>query len=282
MKTKIVSITTLMLLIMFMVSCDEVITRDPSPETSPTSNKVYFAKQNSKLTLPISADSFGVILARKVYAEALTVDLKYSVINSGLFTGPKSVTFPAGDSTLTFFIKVGDVELVKKYMIEISVSNANQIDAYSISDVYPTISFNVLKEDFIPYAEGTYTSDFFGSNWPMVLEHSVATSTYRLSDCWLLADSTLVILPGNDVTFKWAGDTIVAVIGGVFKPGATAYTPSLQTGYVDATYGMVWAVFNGVNVYKATTKTFTFPITWRVTAGSFGKYSDKYLITTVL
>jgi len=281
MKTKIVSITTLTLLIMFMVSCDEgVVTRDPSPETSPTSNKVYFAKQNSLVTLSIDADSFGVIIARKVYAEALTVDLDYSATNSGLFTGPKSVTFPAGDSTLTFFIKVGDVELVKKYMIEISVSNADQIDAYSISDVFPTISLNVLKEDFIPYAEGTLTSAFFGGSWPLVLEHSVATSTYRLSDCWLPGDTTS--LPGYDVTFKWTGDTIVTVLGGVFKPGTVAYTPALQTGYNDPSYGMVWAVFNGVNVYNATTTTFTFPITWRVTAGSFGKYTDKFKITTVL
>lgn len=279
MKTKIVSITTLMLLIMFIVSCDEVITRDPSPETSPTSNKVYFAKQNSLVTLSIDADSFGVIIARKVYAEALTVDLDYSVTNAGLFTGPKSVTFPAGDSTLTFFIKVGDVELVKKYMIEISVSNANQIDAYSISDVFPTISLNVLKEDFIPYAEGTYTSAFFGGSWPLTLEHSAATTTYRLKDCWFPGD---VVLPGYNVTFKWAGDTIVTVLGGVFKPGSVAYTPALQTGYMDPNYGMVWAIFNGVNVYKATTTTFTFPITWRVTAGSYGKYSDRYLITTVL
>jgi len=281
MKTKIVSITTLVLLIMFMVSCDDGIpTRDPSPETSPTSNKVYFAKQNTKLTLPISADSFGVIIARKVFANALTVDLNYSTINSGLFTGPKSVTFPAGDSTLTFYIKVGDVELVKQYMIEISVSNANQIDAYSISDVYPTISLNVLKEDFIPYAEGTYTSDFFGGSWPLTLEHSVATSTYRLKDCWLPGDPTT--LPGYNVTFKWTGDTIVTVIGGVFKPLATAYKPALQTGYSDAKYGMYWAVFNGKNVYGVVTKTFTFPISWRVTAGGFGVYADTYEITTVL
>ncbi len=281
MKTKIVSITTLMLLIMFMVSCNnEVITRDPSPVTSPTSNKVYFAKQNTKLTLSITTDSFAVVIARKVFAEALTVDLKYSVTNSGLFTGPKSVTFPAGDSTLTFLIRVGDVELVKQYSIQIFVSNDNQIDAYSITDVYPTVSFSVLKEDFIPYAEGTYTSAFFGSNWPLVLEHSVATATYRLKDCWVPGDATTK--PGYNVTFKWTGDTIVTVVGGVFKPAATTYKPSLQTGYVDADYGMVWACFVGVNTYKVSTKTFTFPITWRVTAGSFGKYTDTYTMTTVL
>lgn len=283
MKTKIVSIATLTLLIMFMISCDDgVITRDPSPETSPTSNKVYFANQNSKLTLSIDADSFGVIIARKIYANALTVDLEYSATNSGLFTGPKKVTFPAGDSTLTFYIKVGDVELVKQYLISISVSNADQIDAYSMTNEFPSISLNVLKEDFMPYAQGTYTSAFFGSNWPLVLEHSEATSTYRFSDCWLLADATLTILPGNDVTFQWAGDTIVTVLGGSYKPKTTVYKPAIFTGYDDADYGYVWAIFNGVNVYNVSTKTFTFPITWRVSLGSFGKMSDKFVITTVL
>ena len=89
-------------------------------------------------------------------------------------------------------------------------------------------------------------------------------------------------MPDYDVTFKWAGDTIVTVLGGVFKPGTVAYTPALQTGYISAKYGMYWAVFNGVNVYNVTTKTFTFPITWMVTAGSFGVKTDKYQITTVL
>lgn len=279
MKTKIVSITTLMLLIMFMVSCDGEVTRDPSPETSPTSNKVYFAKQNSNLTLAIDADSFGVVIARKVFAEALTVDLNYSATNAGLFEGPKSVTFPAGDSTLTFYVKVGDVELIKPYMITISVSNANQIDAYSITDVYPTISLNVMKEDFLPYAEGTYTSEFFEGSWPMTLEHSEATSMYRFSDCWLPADG---VLAGYDVTFKWSGDAAVTVVGGVFKPKAVAYKPAFQTGSIDDTYGMIWAVFNGANAYDVTTKTFTFPISWRVTAGGFGVYVDTYEITTVL
>lgn len=283
MKTRILSIATLALLIMSMVSCDSgVITREPSPETNPSSNKVYFANQSSNLTLSIEADSFAVVIARKVFASALTVDLGYSTLNSDLFTGPKSVTFPAGDSTVTFYIKVGDVELVKQYRLLISVTNADQIDAYTISDQYPTISFNILKEDFIPYAEGTYSSEFFESSWPLVLEHSEATSTYRFSDCWLLADASLVINPGYDVTFKWAGDTIVTVLGGSYKPKAVVYKPAFSTGHVDADYGMVWAIFNGVNVYNPTTKTFTFPITWRVTAGSFGKATDTFEITTVL
>jgi len=54
-----------------------------------------------------------------------------------------------------------------------------------------------------------------------------------------------------------------------------------KTGYVHPSYGMVSAYF-GTCTYNTSTKKFTFPITWRVSAGSFGLYPDYYQIQTLL
>lgn len=266
-------LAALSFVLMILVSCSEEITREPSPEFNTSSNKVYFPKQESKLIVPISAETIDVQIARKVVKDALTVGLKYSNTYADFFKGPETVTFAAGDSLASIKITLGSIELMKEYLFSISVADVNQTDPYTVSDVYPVIAMNVLKEDFAPYAEGKFTSGFFEDSWDQILEYSPATKLYRLSDLWVA---------GYDVKFSWDGTAAVTPVGGTFKPASTAYKPAFQTGYVHSKYGMVWAIFNGANTYDATTKTFSFPITWRVTAGSFGVYTETYTITKLL
>lgn len=266
-------LAALSFVLMILVSCSEEITREPSPEFNPSSNKVYFPKQESKVIVPINAETIDVQIARKVVKDALTIDLKYSNTYADFFKGPETVTFAAGDSLASIKITLGSIELMKEYLFSISIADVNQTDPYTVSDVYPVIAMNVLKEDFAPYAEGTYTSAFFEASWDQILEYSPATKLYRFSDVWEV---------GYGFKFSWDGTADVKVSGGTFKPGTTAYKPAVKTGYVDSRYGMVWAVFNGTNAFDATTKTFTFPIAWRVTAGGFGVYADSYTITKLL
>jgi hypothetical protein len=266
-------LAALSFVLMILVSCSEEITREPSPEFNPSSNKVYFPKQESKLIVPINAETIEVQVARKVVKEALTVGLKYSNTYTDFFKGPETVTFAAGDSVETIQIALGAVELMKEYHFSISVADVNQTDPYTVSDVYPVIAMNVLKEDFAPYAEGKYTSVFFGDVWDQILEYSPATKLYRLPGLWVA---------GYDVKFSWDGTSAVTVNGGTFKPASTAYKPAVQTGYLHPSYGMVWAIFNGANSYDSATKTFSFTITWRVTAGSFKPTVEKYQITKLL
>ncbi|MDR3188388.1 MAG: hypothetical protein LBT94_04280, partial [Prevotellaceae bacterium] len=129
----------------------------------------------------------------------------------------------------------------------------------------------IVKEDFAPYAEGTYTSEFFEDTWPVTLEYSPATEQYRISDCWV---------SGYDVLFKWEG-TEVTIQGTPNSTGAYIYLP---TGYVYGDYGMISAYYSqgDINYYNKETKTFTFPITWQVAAGSFGAYLDTFTIEAEL
>lgn len=240
------------------------------PAPNPASNGVYFPEQPTSITLGVTQDTIEVIIARKVASSALTVRLSHSDAYNGFFSAPSSVTFAAGETLKTIKITVGEVEFIKSYLFSLSVDDPDQIDnPYAVGAALPTLSLSVIKEDFVPYAEGTFTSEFFEDEWPMTLEYSEATNQYRLSDLWV---------EGYDVLFTWDGSDKVSVKGGVFKPASTSYFPAVATGYVDPTYGMVWAIFNGENTYDADSKTFTFPITWRVTAGSFGVYSEYFSI----
>lgn len=278
MKTTKIALTALASLSLLFVACSDEVAYEPAPTPNPTSNKVYFPTQTTKVTLGITDDTVEVLIARKVATQALTVKLNVSETYEGLFTAPSSVTFAAGDTVKSIFVKVGEVEFIKNYAFSISIADQNQIEnPYIVGTSLPTISFNVIREDFKPYAEGTFASEFFGdaepATWDAILEYSEATEQYRLSDCWY---------EGYDVLFTWDGGASVTVKGAVFKPGSTAYTPAVQSGYVHSSHGMVWAIFDGANSYDEATKTFTFPITWRVTAGSFGVYTEQYTINQLV
>lgn len=253
---------------LFAASCEDEIVRDPSPEVNPNNNKVYFPDQESGVVLGIEDNTFEIVIAREDTLTELTVGLE--IVAGDQFSIPESVKFAAGESETSFVLSVGDVELMKNYMvtIEIEESQTNPYDSLFGESKFSILSLNVLKEDFTPYASGTYTSDFFGEAWDAVLEYSPANDLYRFSDCWA---------SGYDVLFKWEGTQVT--IKGTYNSSKTSiYVP---TGYLHATYGMVSAYYSqaDLNYYDADTKTFTFPISWVVSAGSFGDYNDVFAIT---
>jgi hypothetical protein len=254
----------------FVACSDEEIVRDPSPEVNPNSCRVYFPEQTSEqLVIGIEDTSIPITIVREVSDNSLTVTLTIS--GNEAFSTPKSVSFDAGDSDTTFVLSIGEIELMKNYLVILTIdeNQTNPYDSlYNVSK-FSTLSLNILKEDFAPYAEGTYSSIFFEESWPATLEYSAATELYRFSDCWM---------PNYDVLFKWEG-TKVIIQGTANSSGTHIY---LSTGYVDPDYGMISAYYSqeDINYYDEATKTFTFPITWIVSAGSFGAYNDTFTIET--
>jgi hypothetical protein len=254
-----------------LTACEEEIVREESPLANANTNNVYFDASNPKsLVLGIDATEFTVLVSREKTDAAVTVNLSHeNTYGEGMFTVPSTIEFAAGAATATLTIGVGDIELMTSYHIAIEVE-FDQTNPYVQQTNYPRIELNVLKEDFAPYAEGTYSSEFFEASWPQVLEYSPATETYRFSDLWTT---------GYPMLFAWDGANDIEIKG---TPNSTYGTIVVVTGYVHATYGMVSAHYSGNETYDDATKTFTFPITWRVSAGSFGVYPDTYVITTVL
>jgi len=262
-------------------ACDDEVTRDPSPVTNPNSTKVYFAKENnSNPVLGIDQTSFDVQVSREKADKEQTVSLSTENVYNEIFEVPSSVTFAAGEAQKNVTIKVSNMELMQTYHLAINV-DGEQTSPYKEQTVivgndtialYPRIELNVLKEDFAPYAKGTYSNLFFAAgddyeSSEKTLEYSPSTKAYRLKNCWV---------QGYDVKFKWDGAAAVTMLG--TTSGAYVY---VQTGSVHSTYGMISAYYKGCT-YDSAAKKFTFPITWRVSAGSFGTYADYFTITQLL
>ena len=253
-------------------ACEDEITRDPSPEANPGSNKVYFPEQESNLVLGVEETSFEVTIARAVTASALTVELHLSDA-SDMITIPESVSFGAGEAEKTFEVTLGNIELMKSYLFSIEI-DVNQTDPYSETDKFPIIAFKILKEDFEPYATGDYYSGWWWEEWEAEMEYSPATEQYRIKE--------FCGYEGFDAYFQWDGSE-VTMIGGSKIGNYTGF----QTGEIHPNYGMVYAAFDGPDgpegpfEYDEETQTFTFGYAWRVSAGSFGVDPDYYTITTL-
>ncbi len=266
-------LASLSVLLFATTSCEDKIEREDSPAYNTSSSNVYFAASNkSSVILGVDAKSFEVTISREKSTAAQTVALSCESVFGDTIVVPASVSFAAGESQKKITITVSNMKLMKSYHLAIAIDR-EQTKPYVAQTVYPRYELNVLKEDFAPYASGTYSDLFFAPgddyiSWPLTLEYSPMTQVYRLKKCWNYE--------GYDVTFKWDKASKVTMIG-----TAVDDFIAIKTGYVHAKYGMVSAYYSTVT-YNAATKTFTFPIDWRVSAGSFGAYDDYYKITSLL
>ena len=270
-----INILVACLAILVFTACKDEILREPSPAANPNNTNVFFRVSNvTAPVLSITQKSFKVIIGRTKIEEDQVVALSAETVYDSIFTVPQTVTFKAGQDSVAIEVTVDKMQLMKKYHLAIIIDQ-EQTDPYKAQKVYPKLELNVLKEDFSPYANGTYTSAFFEDNWAQTLEYSPSTKIYRFKDCWM---------PGYNVTFKWDE----AVKPGEVNMIGTATSAKdfiiIPTGYVDTKYGMVSAYYPQANkiYYSSATSTFTFKIKWVVSAGSFGVYNDTYLITQKL
>lgn len=259
---------------LLLVGCkDEEILRDPSPAANPNSSNVYFSTtNNTNPVLALDQQSFKVYVIREKKAAAQDVTLSIADANVAIFDVPSKVSFPAGIDSAALEIKVKDMELMKKYKLAITI-DPEQSRPYAIQAVYPRLDLNVLKEDFAPFAEGTFVSEFFEDSWPLTLEYSPATKIYRLQDAWGVET--------YDLTFKWDEKVKPGEVNIIGSLNAAKDHISIKTGVIDADYGLVTANYPvaNKNYYSSATKTFTFPVKWTVSAGSFGVYPETYTIT---
>ena len=263
---------TLLVSVLVMFSCGEDFPeREESPAANPNSNIVYFPEQiNGDYVIGIDATSIEIPIAREVTAGALTLSLK--ITGNEAFSIPASVSFAAGESETSFTLSIGQIDLMKRYLLTIEFDKDQTENPYAISDKISILSLNVLKEDFAPYAMGVYYSEWWGEEWDAELEYSPATEQYRIK--------AFCGYDGYDAFFKWDGGTEITMVGGSRLGSRTAF----PTGDEYPPYGMVYASYDepeGPFEYDPETKTFIFGYAWRVSAGTFGVGPDTYTITQV-
>lgn len=244
-------------------SCQEELAYEVGAPAAQDSAVVYFAENLSNVVLPITDSTFQVTIARNV-TEAATYNLDVTLEEGaeGSIVVPSTVTFEEGEVETTITVAVTDIVLMQNYTVKIAIDEA-WVNPYAVGD-NTVLTFTVKREDFVPYAEGTYYDYFpYGAESPygQVLEYSPATDVYRIQDCWGLG--------GGNLTFTWDGNTAISVT-----------SKTISTGYNHPSYGMISANYLNDQCYavvEGNIVQMVFYINFTVAAGSFGDYPNLFV-----
>ena len=124
----------------------------------------------------------------------------------------------------------------------------------------PKAELKVVKEDYKPFKNGTYYSEFFETEEPAVMEYSEMKKLYRFKH--VAADQTF--------NFTVDADNNIKVV-----------EAKIPTSYVHATYGPITANRTNkpsfVEVEDGVT-TYYFNFEYTVDAGSFGDAYDYFVV----
>lgn len=191
-------------------ACEKPVAYEPGAPMDLDAPNVYFSNDNAiDYLLPSDVNTIEVEICREDAADALTLPLTASCGADGAFVVPETVEFASGEKSVVITVSTGEkFEMFKEYVLTLSVPE-EYTHAYKPQDVSPQLMITVLQEDYVPYANGTYRSEFFEAkagwpSWDQVLEYSAITDTYRFSDLWR---------PGTFMTFKWDKAETVTVSG---------------------------------------------------------------------
>lgn len=233
-----------------------------------------------------TATSFDVVLNRHTTQGTLSVPLEKLIVPEG-WNVPETANFAAGDSLATITVTpVADMSLNTDYDFVLRVPESYTNSYMQKNGEVNTYKVEVVKEDYEPFATGTYDETFFAeAQWPVTIEYSPALDVYRIKS---------MLEPMGDVAgyhfyFKWNKETGEKQKFTQCASNGGKQT-SAQAGFEYGTYGMVsyaWAAGtndpakytgednkNNFGGYLASENMFVLPWNHNVSAGSFGVGTD--------
>jgi hypothetical protein len=264
-------------------SCEDAAERESSPEANPNSHKVYFPDQISAKAIGIEQDTINIPIARVVTNGALTVSLK--VVGDKAFSIPASVAFADGESETSFTLSVGEIAPHKKYLVTLEFDKSQTENPYIWSDKTPMLSLNVVKEDYVPYAKGSYTlglnvTEVKNKSGERIMEYSPMLKWYRIK--------AFAGYEGFDATFKWdEKENKVTMVGGERFDDYTGFQSGYYHNQEGVTNSMVWAVYDDPECkFGHSDGTFSFKYVWSAlmdngNPGSWGAATDTYTINEI-
>lgn len=237
---------------------DDLPERVASYEPSEGVVQVYFPAGNTAYyeVEPIE-NSVSVTIAREVSDDALTVNLAV-LDTAGVFTVPSSVSFDDGQLETSFDVSFEDLTFFLDYMIVISFEE-ELTNPYLAIDGTQEFVLRVMQSDWKSVAAGEYYSDFFESTQEQDLQYSEILDRYRFPNVWF---------SGFHFEFLWDGESAKV----------EAVQEQFATGYVHATYGMIYAeVSEEDSYYDSEGKQLVFDVSWEVPGvGSFGNFPEIF------
>jgi len=252
-----------------LVSCEEYEdTVEPSPTVSDDNPAVRFADDNSTFfEIPSTVTAIDLTVIRSGSGSAIEVPVTVIENTENAFDVPATLSFPAGEDTVTFSLPISDnapvgVDLAISVKFGDEFANPYKTE---YAEYYGTVS--ILN--WQPYAKGTYASAFFGASWEQELYNAENTDKYRFFDLYAV---------GTHFNFLWDGGEAITPEYDTNADGYYIFKP----GYIHPSYGEVTVLVDGntnYTFYDEAGDYFQIEGNWTVSAGSFGWLDDFYYIT---
>lgn len=233
-----------------------------------------------------TATSFDVTLNRHTTQGTLSVPVEKLIVPEG-WNVPETASFAAGDSLATITVTpAADMSLNTNYDFVLRVPESYTNSYMQKNGEVNTYGVKVVKEDYEPFATGTYDETFFTeAQWPVTIEYSPALDIYRIKSMLEPVDD----VAGYHFYFKWNKETGEKQKFTQCASDGGKQT-SAQAGFEYGTNGMVsyaWAAGtndpakytgednkNNFGGYLASENMFVLPWKHNVSAGSFGVGTD--------
>lgn len=233
-----------------------------------------------------TATSFDVVLNRHTTQGTLSVPLEKLIVPEG-WNVPETANFAAGDSLATITVTpAADMSLNTDYDFVLRVPESYTNSYMQKNGEVNTYKVEVVKEDYVLFATGTYDETFFaGAQWPVTIEYSPALDVYRIKSMF----EPMGDVAGYHFYFKWNKETGEKQKFTQCASNGGKQT-SAQAGFEYGTNGMVsYALAAGTNDpakytgednennfggYLASENMFVLPWKHDVSAGSFGVGTD--------
>lgn len=247
-------------------------------------NTVTFVNEEN-MVLDFEAQDFDIDLIRVNTGNLPELTVPVKVLGKPDFlTIPETVTFAAGDTIAVLKAKIGEgMEAFTTYNVSLMIDEEYTnpyVDSLDVN-LIPRFNISFLKEDFKTIGMGTFNEPIaFEDSWEVEIQYSAVLNLYRIPDC---------IVNGTHWYFRWSGRGASAEEQSFEFTDETGNKASCTvggdkyygffSGYNHSSYGPIYVCvldgyFIGYNPDGENGPEFDFPVSWRVSAGSFGSDYD--------
>ncbi len=198
-----------------------------------------------------------------------TPQVKLNFVPSGISIGKftlktPTLSFVDGSNVAYAVIGYTDINALKataKYAMTLQIIDTTDWSPSNMNVIAITAQRQLTFE---PFGTGTFTSTFFGGTWNQPILKAQEGDVYRLPALYP-KDDYMNPAVGYDFTFAVNPDNTIS-----FDPQ--------QTGYVDATYGMITINQSTTIASTLSGKTVTLGGKFTVALGSFGNFKETLLL----
>lgn len=258
--------------VLSVVSCDDDLEREPSPEVAQNCQGVFFPPTNaSTVELEPTDPTEMIIQISRTATDAVTVPLTAEINEGGVFVVPESISFASGETTKDIKVTFPEAKEGVSYILKLKVEGHAYVNSYASTNPYVQTSVTRIKWENVDLGvmqEGIVATFFDVSNPPFYVQMQKATLgdgvLYRLINPFRLPstlDGTGNAIPDQDGIYdgypynkpQYNIDGEYLMVITVYESGSVSIAPcdmGINLGYGMLSTGSIYGyVSNNITSY---------------------------------